>query len=63
MLKEKYCPLQDAHCSKRCAWYDEIGGYCEISRIAVSLDEIATGLGYMDEALRAVRKQEDTAHG
>lgn len=46
MPRTKYCPLQDANCSERCAWYDEISRYCEISRIAVSLDEIATSLGY-----------------
>lgn len=63
MLNTKYCPLQDANCSERCAWYDEISRYCEISRIAANLDEIATSLGYMDEALRAAHKQEETAHG
>ena len=62
MSETKYCPLQNAHCSERCAWYDEICGYCEVSRIAVSLNEIATILNYADEAMRTVNKQEGAAH-
>ena len=62
MIETKYCPLKDASCSARCAWYDEICGYCEIGKIAVRLDEIASILGCMDEALRAARKQEGGSH-
>lgn len=39
----KYCPLhiESVPCTFRCSWYDESTHCCDISRIAVSLDDIA----------------------
>ena len=61
MSRSKYCPFQQGTvpCTPKCALNDEVTNLCDISRIAISLDDLA---GELEEINIKPAAQEGTAN-